>query len=1207
MIDHECHHAVAGTWSKIAEAWPPAAKVLGVTATPERLDGVGLRDAFDTMVLGPDVRELIDGGYLASFRYLAPSVGIDLSQVRSIGGDYNAADLEDALDQDGITGNVVEHYQQHLAGRTAIGFCVTVAHAEHVALRFRDAGIPAASIDGTMSSDQRHDLVNQLRTGELRVLTSCEIISEGFLDAPAVGGAILLRPTPEFRALSPAGRAMFASGKAMARRLVQILDHVGNVLRHGLPDAPHVWSLDSKEANPGRSPEGGCRMPRLPSLQRGLRDRCRARQLCPARRPGLPVSSTHPARARGRAARVHRRQLATLGPRDRHQTRDRLALVSADAARGHRSDAAAADRRSARLQAWLDPSRHAGSARQTTKPPRGDDIMTAPMTDAELDQCRRDGALLRSMVSRKVELEREGKDWKGRCPFHAEKTPSFHVYEDGHYHCFGCNEHGTVFDFIMQTERVDFPAAKERVAVERGISPSKPHARKANGKGTAHDDTWQPIVPPPADASKPSEHQLQCDTLHEYRDADDRLLCYVRRFEAKGDRRKLYLPITYGVLNGKRGWHDRAPATPRPLYGLNRLSHAAPDATAILVEGEKAADAAQRLFPHHVALTWMGGAAADGSAVLSPLEGRNVILWPDADAPGRDVMARIAKRLTRIRLIDTANLPDGYDAANLEGDGCDDPDAWLTARLRDPEPSSHPASAKTDDWPEPVDFMAAQLGAPILKEHHVPPSLWPFISDNAERMGVATSSVALCAIVSAAAAINEEWKIQPKRNDWDWTEGARLWGALVGPPSVLKSPVIALTTKPIEMLDIKAMEEWNAQQSEHAAWKEAVDETIPEPKTPPRDRFLVESATIEALQEVLRDDAGGKLRAPLGKVLVRQDELEEFLANMDKYSTNGKGNDRGAWLRAYNGGRHSIDRIGRGSFATKSWSCCLIGGIQPDVIREIAQRTTDNGLIQRFMLDVPGPQAPGLDRAPNRAARDLYHALFPALTALHPGRNADGYIKHVTLHTDAHATREDLEALARIMQEMPDVSSRLASTFGKWPGLFARLCLTFHLVEAAASRVRDPGGLHPPLHVVTAETANRVRRYMRAVLAPSLLRAETLMFGTVQTEHAAWIASHILAHRLERVTAREIVRAYRSLRPPEERGTLSSTMEALCLFGWLAPVPPRHEGATPNAWRVNPDVHVRFAERAEAERKRLEAVKAEIAEKFAGLGDDDGC
>ena len=258
LVVDEAHHAVAGTWAKITSAWPDS-KVLGVTATPERLDGVGLRDAFDTMVVGPDVRELIDAGYLARFQYLAPQTDIDLSRVRSIGGDYNTGDLERAVDQDGITGNVVEHYLKHLAGRTAIAFCVTVAHAEHVAQRFRDAGISAASIDGTMSSDERHSLVDKLRAGELRVLTSCEIISEGF-DAPAVGGAILLRPTQSFALYrQQVGRCLRPKSDGSA---AVILDHVGNVLRHGLPHAPHTWSLDSKKRTPveRRKAAVGCRV-----------------------------------------------------------------------------------------------------------------------------------------------------------------------------------------------------------------------------------------------------------------------------------------------------------------------------------------------------------------------------------------------------------------------------------------------------------------------------------------------------------------------------------------------------------------------------------------------------------------------------------------------------------------------------------------------------------------------------------------------------------------------------------------------------------------------------------------------------------------------------------------------------------------------------------------------------------------------------------
>ena len=214
-----------------------------MTATPERLDGVGLRDAFDTVVVGPDVRDLIDAKYLAPFRYLAPSVGIDLGGVRSLGGDYNIGDLERAVDSYTITGNVVEQYLKHLPGRTAIAFTCTVAHAEHVAQRFRDRAIAAASIDGTMRPDARRHVVDQLRTRAIRVLTSCEIVSEGF-DAPAVGGAILLRPPQSFalyrQQIERCLRPKPDGGTAV------VLDHVQNWLRHGLPDAAHLWSLDSQ-------------------------------------------------------------------------------------------------------------------------------------------------------------------------------------------------------------------------------------------------------------------------------------------------------------------------------------------------------------------------------------------------------------------------------------------------------------------------------------------------------------------------------------------------------------------------------------------------------------------------------------------------------------------------------------------------------------------------------------------------------------------------------------------------------------------------------------------------------------------------------------------------------------------------------------------------------------------------------------------------
>ena len=94
------------------------------------------------------------------------------------------------------------------------------------------------------------------------------------------------------------------------------------------------------------------------------------------------------------------------------------------------------------------------------------------------------------------------------------------------------------------------------------------------------------------------------------------------------------------------------------------------------------------MLPDMVGMSWMGGAKADDKADLAPLQGRKVIIWPDADATGREAGARLAKRLPGSRILDTADLPESYDAADLERDGCEDPQAWLKDRLREPEPAN---------------------------------------------------------------------------------------------------------------------------------------------------------------------------------------------------------------------------------------------------------------------------------------------------------------------------------------------------------------------------------------------------------------------------------------------------------------------------------------------------------------------------------------
>ena len=252
FIVDECHHAVAASWKTIADAWQTA-RILGVTATPVRGDGRGLGEAFDAMVEAIPMSELIAAGYLSQYTYLAPPGQVDLSAIKTRMGDFAIDELAEAVDKAVITGDCIEHYRTYLNGRPAIAFAVTIAHAEHIAEQFRAAGFRAASVDGKMDKAERRQRIAAIGNGGLNVLTSCDIVSEG-TDIPVVSGALLLRPTKSTGLfLQQVGRVLRPKPDGSA---AVILDHVGNVHRHGMPDAPRQWSLDSKKKNqdqPGAS------------------------------------------------------------------------------------------------------------------------------------------------------------------------------------------------------------------------------------------------------------------------------------------------------------------------------------------------------------------------------------------------------------------------------------------------------------------------------------------------------------------------------------------------------------------------------------------------------------------------------------------------------------------------------------------------------------------------------------------------------------------------------------------------------------------------------------------------------------------------------------------------------------------------------------------------------------------------------------------
>ena len=250
LIVDEAHHAVSESWSRVVSELNPRF-IVGLSATPCRLDGRGLGEQFDVLVPGPRVSDLIERGFLSPYRIYAPPSTLDFTAIRTTAGDYNKADLAAAMDKPTITGDAVAHYHKLTPNKRAVVFCTSIAHAEHVRDAFIASGYVAATVDGTMKPADRANVLAKFGTGEIKILTSCDLVSEGF-DLPAIEVAISLRPTKSLSLwIQQVGRALrVCDGKTEA----VILDHVGNTMIHGLPDQDREWSLDAK---PKRKSEKG--------------------------------------------------------------------------------------------------------------------------------------------------------------------------------------------------------------------------------------------------------------------------------------------------------------------------------------------------------------------------------------------------------------------------------------------------------------------------------------------------------------------------------------------------------------------------------------------------------------------------------------------------------------------------------------------------------------------------------------------------------------------------------------------------------------------------------------------------------------------------------------------------------------------------------------------------------------------------------------
>jgi DNA repair protein RadD len=254
-IVDEAHHCSAAGWALVI-AWLVANKcrVVGLSATPKRLDGQGLDAHFDEMVMGPSVAWLIEQGHLSDYRAFAPP-GPDMKGVRKQMGDYAKGETEKRVNKPKLLGDMVEHWKRHAYGLRTVGFGITRAHSHQMAAHFKAAGIPAAHLDGETPKAERRAIIRDYAGGGLPVITNVDLFGEGFdLSALAqtdvtVDCVIQGRPTASLALhLQQIGRGLRpADGKVAV-----ILDHAGNIRKHGLPDDEREWSLEGKTKGEGK-------------------------------------------------------------------------------------------------------------------------------------------------------------------------------------------------------------------------------------------------------------------------------------------------------------------------------------------------------------------------------------------------------------------------------------------------------------------------------------------------------------------------------------------------------------------------------------------------------------------------------------------------------------------------------------------------------------------------------------------------------------------------------------------------------------------------------------------------------------------------------------------------------------------------------------------------------------------------------------------
>lgn len=240
IVDEAIHSAAAG-WARVIEYFQSKGSMtIGLCPCSERANGQGLGKWYKEIVLGPSMTWLIENGFLSKYKIFAPSKP-DLKGVGTKYGEYINSEVADRMNKPVVTGRAINEYSKLAAGKRGVIFCCSIQHSKDVCQSFNDSGHIAVHIGSDTDKGDRKEYLSRFRNGDIKILTSVDIFSEGF-DLPAVEYGALLRPTKSLNIyLQQIGRILRPHPD---KEYAYIADHANNVSTFGMPDEERPWTLE---------------------------------------------------------------------------------------------------------------------------------------------------------------------------------------------------------------------------------------------------------------------------------------------------------------------------------------------------------------------------------------------------------------------------------------------------------------------------------------------------------------------------------------------------------------------------------------------------------------------------------------------------------------------------------------------------------------------------------------------------------------------------------------------------------------------------------------------------------------------------------------------------------------------------------------------------------------------------------------------------